>query len=79
MITRSVVAWLRRLRQGSVHPYDEPGYIARHVVANVAAGAAKSRRSQSDIAVIVPVMAVVGDSEQGRRNERELVRARITC
>ena len=48
-----------------VHPLGEPGYTEGPVVPNVAAGAAKSRHSLSDIAVIVPVMAIVGDSEEG--------------
>jgi probable F420-dependent oxidoreductase len=57
-----------------VHPLGEPGYIARHVVPNVAAGAQKSRRSPSDIAVIVPVMTIVGDTDEERNTERESVR-----
>ena len=61
-----------------VHPLGEPGYIARHVVPNVAAGAEKSGRSPSDIAVIVPVMTIVGDSDEERHNERELVRASMS-
>src|SRR4029453_2058863 len=44
------------------HPLGEPDYIARHVVPNVDEGAAKSGRSVSDIAVIVPVMTIVGDN-----------------
>ncbi|MDX1883218.1 TIGR03617 family F420-dependent LLM class oxidoreductase [Mycolicibacterium sp. 120270] len=57
-----------------VHPLGEPGYIARHVVPNVAAGAAKSGRSPSDIAMIVPVMTIVGDTDEEREKEREGVR-----
>jgi probable F420-dependent oxidoreductase len=61
-----------------VHPLGEPGYLARHVVPNVAAGAEKSGRSSSDIAVIVPVMAIVGDSDEEGHNEREAVRASMS-
>jgi probable F420-dependent oxidoreductase len=61
-----------------VHPLGEPGYIARHVVPKVAEGAAKSGRSASDIAVIVPVMTIVGDSDEERHRERELVRASMS-
>jgi probable F420-dependent oxidoreductase len=57
-----------------VHPLGEPGYIARHVVPNVAAGAQKSGRSASDVAVIVPVMTIVGDTDEQRHKERESVR-----
>ena len=61
-----------------VHPLGEPGYLSRHVMPNVAAGAAKSGRSPSDVAVIVPVMTIVGDSDEERHNERELVRASMS-
>ncbi|MDT5092885.1 MAG: hypothetical protein QOH60_2248 [Mycobacterium sp.] len=61
-----------------VHPLGEPGYIARHVTPNVAAGAAVSGRSPSDVAVIVPVMTIVGDSDSERDKERELVRASMS-
>jgi probable F420-dependent oxidoreductase len=57
-----------------VHPLGEPGYIARHVVPNVAEGAEKSGRSPSDVAVIVPVMTIVGDTDEERDKERESVR-----
>jgi len=60
------------------HPLGEPGYLGRHVLPNVAAGAAKAGRSPSDIAVIVPVMTIVGDSDEERHNERELVRASMS-
>jgi probable F420-dependent oxidoreductase len=61
-----------------VHPLGEPGYLSRHVVPNVAKGAAKAGRSPSDIAIIVPVMTIVGDSDEERDRERELVRASMS-
>jgi probable F420-dependent oxidoreductase len=61
-----------------VHPVGEPGYLARHVVPMVAAGAATSGRSASDITLIVPVMTIVGDTEEERRTEREFVRASLS-
>jgi probable F420-dependent oxidoreductase len=61
-----------------VHPLGEPGYLTRHVVPNVAAGAAKSGRSPSETAMIVPVMTIVGDNEEERHAERELVRASMS-
>ena len=61
-----------------VHPLGEPGYIARHVIPNVAEGAAKSGRDPSDIALIVPVMTIVGDTDEERDRERELVRASMS-
>ncbi len=61
-----------------VHPLGEPGYIARHVLSKLAEGAAKSGRSPEDIAVIVPVMTIVGDTDVERHRERELVRASMS-
>jgi probable F420-dependent oxidoreductase len=61
-----------------IHPIGEPGYIARHVLPNVAAGAAKAGRSPADIAKIIPVMTIVGDSDEERHNEREFVRASMS-
>ncbi|MCK0173880.1 TIGR03617 family F420-dependent LLM class oxidoreductase [Mycolicibacterium sp. F2034L] len=61
-----------------VHPLGEPGYIARHVVPKVAEGAAKSGRSADDVALIVPVMTIVGDTDEERNRERELVRASMS-
>jgi probable F420-dependent oxidoreductase len=61
-----------------IHPLGEPGYINRHAVPNIAKGAAKSGRSPSDIALIVPVMTIVGDTDEERAKERELVRASMS-
>lgn len=58
-----------------IHPIAEPGYLHRHALPNLAAGAAKAGRSASDIAVIVPEMTIVGDSDEERDAERERVRA----
>jgi len=61
-----------------IHPLGEPGYINRHALPNIAQGAAKAGRSPSDIAVIVPVMTIVGDSDEECAKERELVRASMS-
>ncbi len=61
-----------------VHPLGEPGYLSRHVVPNVAEGAAKAGRRPSDIAMIVPVMTIVGDTDEERDRERESVRASMS-
>ncbi|EID16624.1 TIGR03617 family F420-dependent LLM class oxidoreductase [Mycobacterium xenopi] len=60
-----------------IHPIAEPGYLARHAMPNIAAGAAKAGRTPSDIAVIVPAMTIVGDSAHERDKEREQVRASL--
>jgi probable F420-dependent oxidoreductase len=61
-----------------IHPLGEPGYLTRHALPNVAEGAAKAGRSRKDIALIVPVMTIVGDSDEERDKERELVRASMS-
>lgn len=61
-----------------VHPIGEPGYLRRHVLPGIAAGAAKAGRSPEDVAVIVPVMTIVGDTDAERAAERELVRAQMS-
>jgi len=58
-----------------VHPIGEPGYLARHVMPKVAEGAKKAGRSASDMAIIVPVMTIVGDTDEERDKQRESVRA----
>jgi len=61
-----------------VHPVAEPGYIARHVVPNIAAGAAKSGRDPKELAVIIPVMTIVGDTDEERDRARESVRMSVS-
>lgn len=61
-----------------IHPLGEPGYLARHAVPRVAEGAQRTGRSPSDIAMIVPAMTIVGDSDEERHNEREFVRASMS-
>ena len=61
-----------------IHPLGEPGYVTRHAVPNIAAGAATANRSPSDVAVIVPVMTIVADSDEERYQEREFVRASMS-
>ncbi len=47
-----------------LHPIGEPGYVARHVVPNLGAGAAAAGRSVDDVAVILPVTTIVGDTDE---------------
>lgn len=61
-----------------VHPIGEPGYLQRHVVPNVAAGALAAGRSPTDIALIVPVMTIVGDTDEECHAEREHARAMLS-
>lgn len=61
-----------------VHPIGEPGYLRRHVLPNVAAGAAAAGRDASAIDLIVPVSCIVGDTEAEREADRTALRAPLS-
>jgi probable F420-dependent oxidoreductase len=60
-----------------IQPIGEPGYLRRTALPQIAAGAAEAGRDPRDIGLIVPVMCVVGDSEQERAKDREHMRTMI--
>jgi probable F420-dependent oxidoreductase len=61
-----------------VHPIGEPGYLARHVLPEVARGATEMGRDPADVSIIVPVNVIVGDSEEERAADRELLRGMLS-
>lgn len=61
-----------------VHPIGEPGYLQRHVLPNVRQGAQEVGRNADDIAVIVPVNLIVGDTDAERAADRELLRGMLS-
>ena len=61
-----------------VHPIGEPGYLHRHVLPNVALGATEMGRSVDDVSIIVPVNVIVGDTEEERAADRELLRGMLS-
>ena len=61
-----------------VHPIAEPGYIDRHVIPSVAAGAAKTGRSPDEVALIVPVTTIVGDSDEEIARDRAAARQMLS-
>jgi alkanesulfonate monooxygenase SsuD/methylene tetrahydromethanopterin reductase-like flavin-dependent oxidoreductase (luciferase family) len=61
-----------------VHPIGEPGYLARHVLPDVARGATEMGRDPADVSIIVPVNVIVGDSEEERAADRELLRGMLS-
>lgn len=60
-----------------IHPIGEPGYLRRHALPQIAAGAAANGRDPADISVVVPVMCIVGDSDEERARDREQMRSMI--
>jgi probable F420-dependent oxidoreductase len=61
-----------------VHPIGEPGYLERHVLPNLAAGAASAGRDVDDVSVIVPVMTIVGDTDEEITRNRIAVRMSLS-
>lgn len=61
-----------------VHPIGEPGYLERHVVPGIAAGAAGAGRDPGDVAVIVPVTTIVGDTDAEIAQGRDMARASLS-
>ena len=61
-----------------VHPIGEPGYLARHVVPAVVEGATAAGRDPSDVAVIVPVTTIVGDTDAEIAQARTMARASLS-
>lgn len=61
-----------------VHPIGELGYLRRHVVPRVAAGAAAAGRDVSEIAVIVPVTTIVGDDDAEIAAARDAARRSLS-
>jgi probable F420-dependent oxidoreductase len=61
-----------------VHPIGEPGYLDRHVLPGVAEGAAAAGRSPDEIAVIVPVTTIVGDTDAEIATARDAARATLS-
>lgn len=61
-----------------VHPIGEPGYLGRHVLPGVAEGAAAADRSPDEIAIIVPVTTIVGDTDAEIAAARDAARATLS-
>jgi probable F420-dependent oxidoreductase len=61
-----------------VHPIGEPGYLERHVVPGIAAGADRAGRTPDDVAVIVPVTTIVADNDAEIAAGREMARASLS-
>ncbi len=61
-----------------VHPIGEPGYLRRHVIPGVAAGAQAAGRDPNDVAIILPVTTIIGDSDAEIARARDLARASLS-
>jgi probable F420-dependent oxidoreductase len=61
-----------------IHPIGEPGYLARHVVPAVAAGAEAAGRDPHDVDLIVPVTTIVGDTDAEIAAARDMARASLS-
>ena len=61
-----------------VHPLGEPGYLRRHVLPRLAAGAAQGGRDVAELSVIVPALTIVGDTDEEIAKARELARLSLS-
>jgi probable F420-dependent oxidoreductase len=61
-----------------IHPLGEPGYIRRTALPAVAEGATTAGRDAADVDLIVPVMCIVGDTDEERARDREHMRSMIS-
>ncbi len=59
------------------HPFHSVRYLEEVTLPNLREGAAKAGRDPSDVQVVCPVMAIVGDTEEERVAARESARFRI--
>lgn len=61
-----------------VHPIGEPGYLARHVIPGITAGALQAGRDPDDVAIILPVTTIVGDDDAEIAQARDMARASLS-
>lgn len=61
-----------------LHPIAEPGYIERHAVPNVVAGAERAGRDPDEIDLILPVTTIVGDTDEEFAVGRDLARRSLS-
>ena len=60
-----------------LHPIADPGYVERHAIPNVTAGATKAGRDASEIDLIMPVMTIVGDTDEEIAAGRDVARLAV--
>jgi probable F420-dependent oxidoreductase len=60
-----------------VHPFHSVAYLRNRLLPAVAGGAAQAGRSPDDVDLIIPVMAIPGDTPEERSDLLEKARARI--
>ncbi len=61
-----------------VHPIGEPGYLRRTALPNIAAGAAATGRHPSEVALIIPVTTIVGDTDEEIAAARDRARQSLS-
>jgi probable F420-dependent oxidoreductase len=61
-----------------VHPIGEPGYLRRTAIPQIAAGAAAAGRDPADVALIVPITTIVGDTDSEIATARDRARASLS-
>jgi probable F420-dependent oxidoreductase len=60
-----------------VHPLNHPTYLREMMLPELLRGAEAAGRSRDDLAVILPVFTVAGDTDDERRRWREMARTQV--
>ena len=61
-----------------IHPIGEPGYLRRHALPQIARGAEAVGRDPGDVALIVPVTTIVGDTDAELAAGRDVARLSLS-
>lgn len=61
-----------------IHPIGHLGYLRDVALPNLVEGAARAGRTRDQLTIIVPVMLVVGDTEEERSHDREQMRMMVS-
>jgi probable F420-dependent oxidoreductase len=61
-----------------IHPIGEPGYLRRHALPQIAAGAEAGGRDPGEVSLIVPVTTIVGDTDEEIAAGRDVARLSLS-
>ncbi len=61
-----------------IHPIGEPGYLRRHALPRIAAGASAAGRDVEEVSLIVPVTTIVGDTDAELAAGRDAARLSLS-
>ena len=60
-----------------IHPIGEPGYITRHAIPNITRGAERVGRDPAEIALLIPILTIAGDTDEEIATARDTARLSV--